>query len=96
MKSTGSHQEWLIKNLKDPKEAAAYLEAALEEGDEKLLLLALRNVAEAHGMAKVAKKAHLNRESLYRTLSKRGNPELKTLKAILGALGFRLSLEPAN
>jgi len=69
------YQKDLIEALKDPTEAAAYLNAALEEGDRETFLLALRNVAEANGgMAAVADKAHLNRESLYRTLSRRGNP----------------------
>ena len=62
--------------MKDPREAAAYLNAAMEEGDRELFMLALRNVTEAHGsMAVVSEKAKLNRESMYRMLSKKGNPE---------------------
>ena len=69
------YQKDLIEALKDPIEAAAYLNAALEEGDKDAFLLALRNIAEANGgMKAVAEKAHLNRE-MYRTLSSRGNPE---------------------
>jgi DNA-binding phage protein len=64
-KKTTTYQEDLIEALKDPREAAAYLNAAMEEGDRALFLLALRNVAEAHGgMAAVSEKAKLNRESM--------------------------------
>jgi probable addiction module antidote protein len=58
-----------------------------------VFLLALRNVAEARGMQRLAKAAHLNRESLYRMLSRNGNPELRSLNALLDALGLRLSVE---
>ncbi len=82
--------------LRDPKNAAAYIEAVLAEGDSSDLLHALRNVAEARGgIARIAEKTGLNREALYRTLSKRGNPELKSLAAILDATGLRLSVTPA-
>ena len=87
----------LLKWLKDPANAAAYVEAALEEGDEAGLLQALRNVAEARGgVARIAQKTGLNREALYRTLSKRGNPQLKSLTAILGATGLRLAVTPST
>jgi probable addiction module antidote protein len=83
--------------LQDPKNAAAYIEAALVEGDSGDLLHALRNVAEARGgIAQIAERTGLNREALYRTLSKRGNPQLKSLAAILGATGLRLSVTPAG
>lgn len=75
--------------LKEPKHAAAFLNAAYQEGGRGLFLLALRNVAEAQGgMARLAVKTGLNRESLYRTLSDRGNPRISTLDAILEALGL--------
>jgi len=81
--------------LKDHKEAAAYLNAAIEEGDRAVFLLALRNVVEAHGgMAAIAEKAKLSRESLYRMLSRRGNPEIKSLLSLLHAMGLRLSISP--
>jgi probable addiction module antidote protein len=87
----------LLAWLKDPANAAAYVEAALDEGDASGLLQALRNVAEARGgVARIAEKTGLNREALYRTLSKRGNPQLKSLAAILGATGLRLSVTPAG
>ena len=90
------HRPHLLEWLKDPANAAAYVEAALEEGDEAGLLRALRNVAESRGgVARLAEKTGLNREALYRTLSRRGNPQLKSLAAILGATGLRLSVTPA-
>jgi len=94
MSKVSSYQKDLIESLKDPSEAAAYLSAAIEEGDRAVFLLALRNVAEAHGgMAAVAKKANLSRESLYRMLSGKGNPEIKSLYALLRAIGLRLAIE---
>jgi probable addiction module antidote protein len=94
-KKTTSYQEDLIEALKDPREAAAYLNVAMEEGDREVFLLAMRNVAEAHGgMAAVSAKARLNRESLYRMLSKRGNPEIKSIMTLLNSMGLKLSIEP--
>lgn len=87
------HRPHLLEWLKNAENAAAYVEAAIEEGDPAGVLQALRNVAEAHGgVARIAEKTGLNREALYRTLSKRGNPELKSLTAILDATGLRLSV----
>lgn len=94
MRKSSSYQKDLIESLKDSREAAAYLNAAIEEGDRAVFLLALRNVAEAHGgMTLLAEKAGLNRESLYRMLSKNGNPEIKSLSALLHAMGLRLAVE---
>ena len=94
-KKTTTYQEDLIEALKDPREAAAYLNAAMEEGDRELFLLALRNVAEAHGgMAAVSEKAKLNRESMYRMLSKKGNPEIKSILTLLHSMGLKMSIEP--
>lgn len=91
--STDYHQH-LIESLKDPAEALAYLRAAVEEEDmPEVFLLALRNVAEARGFAKLAQDAKLNRESLYRMLSKKGNPSLSSLHLLLHSLGLRLSVE---
>ena len=91
---TKKYQDELIESLKDSKEASAYLNAALEEKDTKVFLLALRNVAEAYGgLGRISKKAHLNRESLYRMLSERGNPEISSLEAILETIGLRLAIE---
>ena len=96
MKQT-EYQKDLIESLKEPSEAAAYLNAALEDGDKETFLLALRNIAEANGgMKAVAEKADLNRESLYRTLSHRGNPEIRTLFNLLHGVGLRLSVTPEH
>lgn len=86
------HAEWLHEQLQDPSFAAEYLSAAAED-EPAVYLGALRNVAEAHGMAKVAKAAGIPRESLYRALSPRGNPRLSTLTAIMKAAGMKLSAE---
>ena len=89
-----SYDEYLIRSLKNPKRAEAYLNAALEEEDPRIFLLALRHVAAARGgMARVATRSKLNRESLYRMLSKRGNPSLQSLGTLLSSLGFRLAVE---
>jgi len=86
---------WLIEQLKDPAEAAAYLEAVIEEGDQAALMLALRQVAQAQGgIAKVARKAKLTREATYKMLSASGNPELRSLKAVLAATGLRIAVRP--
>lgn len=87
----------LIEWLKDAENAAAYVDAALDEGDPAGLLQALRNVAESRGgVSRIAQKTGLNREALYRTLSKGGNPQLRSLAAILGATGLRLSVRPSE
>ncbi len=93
MKKSKTYQAELIESLRNPGEAEHYLNAALEEDDPELFLLALRNVAEAQGgLAQLADKTKLNRESLYKMLSERGNPELRSLDALLHALGFRLAV----
>ncbi len=89
------YEGWLIAQLKDPAEAAAYLEAVLEDGDQAAIMLAIRQVAMAQGgLATVARKAHLTREATYRMLSKSGNPELRSLSAVLKATGLRISVRP--
>jgi len=95
MERSRPYQDYLIEALADPLEAAGYLNAALEDGDKELFLLALRNVAEARlgGMSKLAAASGLNRESLYRMLSGKGNPELKSLDRLLHALGLKLAVE---
>ena len=95
MARAGDYREHLDEVLKDDEEAVAYLNAALTEEDPEVFLLALRDVASARngGLAVLAEAAHLNREHLYRMLSENGNPELRSLEAVLDALGFRLSIE---
>ncbi len=94
MATSRDYQVSLIKGLQDPKEAAAYLDAALEDGDRAVFLLAIRNVIEAlGGMTKIARHTGLNRENLYRVLSEQGNPELNSLEKLLKGLGLRLAVE---
>jgi probable addiction module antidote protein len=72
-----------------------YIEEMLADGDARAVPVALRTVAEAlGGMAALAKRTGLSRETLYRTLSEKGNPRLDTLAAILAAFGLRLSVQP--
>ena len=80
--------------LKTQKDIVAYLNAALEDGEPAVLLEALRNVAIAKGgMAALAQAAGVSRESLYRTLSRRGNPKIDTIMELLRALGLKLTVE---
>jgi probable addiction module antidote protein len=93
MSVTVKHDDWLLEQLKDGEFAAEYLNAASEDDDPKTYLTALRKVVEARGgMASIAEKTHLSRETLYRTLSTRGNPTIKTLTAVLKATGLRFSV----
>lgn len=90
---TTKYESGLKAALLDPAEAAAYLNAALEENDQEIFLLALRDIAEARGFSQVAQEALLNRENLYRMLSATGNPQLTSLNALLRSLGLRLAVE---
>lgn len=92
-----SYEDWLVHRLQDPNEAAAYLEAAIEDGNQGVLMLALRHVAHAQGgVAEIARRSRLTREATYRMLSASGNPELKSLTALLAAAGLRLSVKPID
>lgn len=86
------YDEYLIESLKNQRRAKAYLNAALEDGDTRVFLLALRNVAKARGFSKLATTSALNRESLYKMLSRRGNPSLRSLGSLLDSIGFRLAV----
>ncbi len=89
-----SYKEDLLIALRDPEEAREYLNAALEDENPEIFLLALRDVVEANStMSEVAKGTNRNRESLYKTLSKKGNPQLNSVKSILSNLGFKLAVE---
>lgn len=90
-----NYHDYLIDSLKDPSEAAGYLNAALDDGDIDGFLEALRNVVEAHGgMTKLSEKTSKGRNSLYKTISTNGNPYLRNTNEILHALGFHLSITP--
>jgi probable addiction module antidote protein len=93
-----SHEEATVASFRDdPEFAAEYLNAVLEDGDQQELLLALRRMAEAFGgVPKLAQSTKLNATTLYRTLSPQGNPELKSLRSLLKAMGMRLAVQPVR
>lgn len=98
-KTSVSNDAEIIRELRDdPEFAAEYLNAALKDTQEPaVLLMALRHLSEARGgLARVAKQAGIQRESLYRVLSSKGNPRLSTLTAVLKALGVTIRLELAS
>lgn len=93
-----SHDEAMAELFRDdPQFAAEYLNDLLQDGEPADLLIALRQIAQAHGGVRaVAKETELNANQLYRTLSHQGNPELRSLFAVLKALGLRLAIQPAQ
>jgi len=94
MKASRNYREELARGLRRPKEAARYLNAALVDGDRKVFLLAMRDVALAcGGMTRLARQTKLNRENLYRMLSENGNPGLVGLGGLLDAMGLRLAIQ---
>lgn len=86
---TKDYHKFLLEQLKDMEFAAEYLNAALEENDETAFLTALKNVVEAQGMSRIARKAHLNRENMYRMLS---NPRFSNLMSLVNSLGLSISI----
>lgn len=84
------------EHLKSDEDMAAYLEAALDEGDPTLVAAALGDIARAKGMTEVAREAGLGRESLYKALSPAGNPEFATIMKVVSALGLKLHATPAG
>ena len=92
-----SYHDRLVESLRNPDEAAHYLNACLEDDDDRVFLLALRDVADAHGgIRALSRDTRLNRESLYRMLSRSGNPSLDSLSAVLNACGLRLAVQAAT
>ena len=83
------------QHLRDPQVAAEYLNEALEDGEAAVILMALRNVAEAQegGIAALAVRSELGRESMYKTLSATGNPKLASFTKIIYGLGLKLRVE---
>jgi probable addiction module antidote protein len=92
-----SHEDATFESFRrDRKYAAAYLDQVLADGDQQELMLALRRLSEAFGgVPGLAQQAGLNTTTLYRTLSGNVNPELRTLRALLDAMGLRLSIAVA-
>jgi len=78
------------EHLKTEEDKAAYLEAALEDGDPALIAAVLGDIARAKGMSQIARETGLGRESLYKALSPDGNPEFSTVLKVVRALGIRL------
>ena len=91
-----SYDDYMGESLKDPIEAAAYIEAVMELDDPAALLIALRHVAKAHGMAEVARRADMGDKTLFKALSAEGNPTLTTVHKVLHAVGLRLSVVPEH
>jgi probable addiction module antidote protein len=92
-KTSVTYEAGLREDLADPVEAAAYLNAALEDGSQDVFLMALRDVADARGMTRVARESSLNRENVYRILSEKGNPQLSSLESLLEAMGLKLAIQ---
>jgi probable addiction module antidote protein len=95
-KITEKYENNLKADLRDPDEAAEYLNAALEDGSQEVFLMALKDVANAKGISEIARETKLNRENLYRILSTQGNPKLKSLNSVLHSVGLKLSVEVGN
>ncbi|GJD94155.1 addiction module antidote protein [Methylobacterium iners] len=90
-------KKWDVVELLDsPERIAGYIEAVLEDGDPALVASAIGDIARARGMAQIAQDTGLSRESLYRALSEKGNPQLATLMSVLKSLGLQLSIKPAQ
>lgn len=97
MNPTIRHDDWLFEQLKDANFAAEYLNAARKDVDRKIYLVALVKVVEARGgIASTADKVHLSRETLYRTLSTRGNPTIRSLNAVVEATGLEFAVTAHN
>jgi probable addiction module antidote protein len=95
-KRVRDYEEGLIEKLKDVEFATEYLNASLEDSDEgadERFLIALRQVAKAHGMSTIAEKSGMARQAMYRALSESGNPEFSSLRALLDAMGLKLAVE---
>lgn len=101
MRKLRNFKDKLIEDLQDVEYAQTYLTVALEEyekdKDVSSFLTALRDVAEARGgITKLAEKTHLNRQSLYKSLSAKGDPKLNTVETVLHGLGYRLCVVPLS
>ncbi|MDQ1186695.1 addiction module antidote protein [Agrobacterium larrymoorei] len=81
-----------VDYLNSDEAIIAYLEASFEDGDPKIIAVALGNIARAKGMSQIAKEAGITREALYKSLSEKGDPKLSTLIGVMKALGLRLSV----
>ena len=82
------------EHLETDDDIAAYLDAALEDGDPALIVAVLGDIARARGMTQLAREAGLGRDSLYKALSATGNPEFATVMKVVRALGLQLRVQP--
>jgi len=83
----------VAEHLETEEDMAAYLDAALEDGDVAVIVAALGDIARAKGMSQIAREAGLGRESLYKALSTSGNPEFATILKVVRALGLQLHVQ---
>jgi probable addiction module antidote protein len=96
-KRSESYKEFILERLKDPKERVGYINAALEDGDPKILLSVLEDCVEAMGgISWLSRETHLSRPSLYKIMSKKGNPKYDSLAKVLSAFGLRLNVSLAK
>lgn len=94
-RATGNYDDYHMEWLKDPENAAAFLNTVIEEDDRDAFLLALRDIARAMGgMTTIAEKSQVSRSSLYKTLSKTGNPEFRSISKLLHSMGLKLTVAP--
>ena len=93
---TKLHNWDVAEALTTPEARAAYIEAAIAENDPEFLTVALGDVARAEGMSKVARKAKVGRENLYRAFAPGGNPTMATVMRVLDALGLVIRVSPAT
>lgn len=96
MKKSRSVRETHDRHLREPEFAIEYINDALEEGNLAEVLLAIKNVTQAHNVASVARDAGLSRPSLYKALAEDGNPQFSTIQKVIEAVGLRLRVEPAD
>ncbi|MEN6407373.1 MAG: addiction module antidote protein [Thermoguttaceae bacterium] len=96
MAKTKTKQYDAAEYLESEEHIAAYLQAALDDGDPALVVHALGNIARARGMSQIARQTGLRRESLYKALSPDGNPEFATVLKVVQALGIELHAEPTH
>ena len=90
--ATADYKDGLLNRLQDPEYASEYLNEALKENSQELFMLALRDVATAVGFTNAARKSKLNRETMYRMLSEKGNPNLSSLNKLLDTFGLSLTV----
>lgn len=88
-------KEYILEKLQNPQFALSYLNEALSDDDQRVFLLALKNVLEAHGgdMTTIAQKTNISRQNLYRILSKQGNPKLMSIRSVLHTVGLELAVQ---